>query len=194
MKRIILASTSPQRKNLLAGTGLLFEAVPSGYEEDMALPLPPTELAKHLSAGKAESIAPLYPDAIIIGADTFISFEGEVLGKPYTAEKAKLMLQRLCGNMHTIITGYTVIDTGIRKQVSEAVETKVYFKPWSEEEIDEYIATGEPLDKAGSYAMQGLGRAIVEKIDGDYSNVVGLPVNEILKTLKDFGIVVETGS
>lgn len=111
MRRIILASTSPRRKELLAQTGLLFETVSSNYEEDMTLPLPPDELVKFLSKGKAESVAQNYSDAIIIGGDTFIFFNGNVLGKPYTPIRAKEMLKMLSGKEHSVFSGFTVIDT-----------------------------------------------------------------------------------
>ncbi|OGG47924.1 septum formation protein Maf [Candidatus Kaiserbacteria bacterium RIFCSPHIGHO2_01_FULL_51_33] len=190
-KKIILASTSLQRKNLLAKTGLVFETTASNYEEDMTLPLEPKELAMHLSKGKAQAVAEAYRGALIIAADTFIVHEDKILGKPHTPQRAKEMLKTLSGDTHSIITGFTVLDTESDKSISRAVEAKVYFKKLSEEEMDNYIATGEPLDKAGAYAIQGLGSEFVEKIEGDYSNVVGLPVKEVIKILRDFGVVLQ---
>lgn len=185
-RRIILASTSPRRKELLEKTGLVFEVVGSDYEEDMTLVLPPTELAKYLSRGKAEAVAKNHPDAVIIAADTFIIYNGKVLGKPHTLEKAKEILRMLSGNPHTVVTGFTVIDAQNGESSSEAVATNVYFKNLNEQEIDDYIATGEPLDRAGAYAIQGLGKSFVNHIEGDYDNVVGLPTTAVLKALKHF--------
>ncbi len=189
-RKIILASTSLRRKELLSKTGLIFEVVTGNYEEDMTLPLQPKELALLLSKGKAQSLASNYHDAIIIGADTFVSYQNQVIGKPYTKEKAKETLQMLRGNCHSIITGFTIIDTKDNRVFSEAVETKVYFKNYTDEEIDDYIATGEPLDKAGAYAIQGLGVKLVEKVEGDYDNVMGLPIENIIKALNDFGVTI----
>ena len=189
-KRLILASTSPRRKEILSSSGLLFEVVPSDYEEDMTLAMEPKNLAKYLSKRKAETVANKYPDSVVIGADTFVEFEGEVLGKPHTKEKAKETLHRLNGRIHSIITGFTVIDASNAKCISQAVETKVVFKRSTDKEIDEYIATGEPLDKAGSYAIQGIGKSLVERIEGDYNNIVGLPLDALLNVLKGFGVIV----
>ncbi|MDQ3076184.1 MAG: Maf family protein [bacterium] len=190
-KRIILASTSPRRKELLAKTGLLFEVLPGSYEEDMSLPMSPTELAKYLSKGKAEAVATENPEAVVIGADTFLSFEGQVLGKPHTKERAKEMLNMLNGKQHSVITGVTVIEKASDKIISETFESKVTFKNLTDEEIDRYIATGEPLNRAGAYAIQGGGDKFIEKIEGDYDLIVGLPVLEVVKILKDFDIHVE---
>ena len=146
----------------------------------------PKELAKFLSKGKAESVVPKFSDALIIGADTFISFENKVLGKPHTAEKAKEILSMLRGKQHSILTGFAVIDTKNGKIISDVVETKIYFKNYSDKEIDDYVATGEPLDKAGAYALQGIGERLIEKIEGDKDSAIGLPVNHVLDALKEF--------
>ena len=187
-RKIILASTSPRRRALLTQTGLEFEAVAGGYVEDMTLPLQPEELAKHLSRGKAESVADLYPDAVIIAADTFIAFKGAVLGKPHTPEKAAEMLRALSGEVNTIFTGFTILDSLNKRCVSEVIEAKVYFKQLTEEGIAEYVATGEPLDKAGAYAIQGIGKKLIEKIEGDWEGAVGLPTQEIMKVLNTLHI------
>ena len=191
MRKIILASTSPRRKELLEKTGLPFEIVASNYEEDMTLVLPPHELAKHLSKGKADAVAQDYKDAIIIAADTFIVFGDKILGKPHTPKKAKETLAMLSGGTHSIITGFTIIDTQTGKNISRTTETKVHFRKLIIEEIDAYVATGEPLDKAGAYGIQGLGSELVDKIEGSFSNVVGLPVEEVMVALKDFGIEIK---
>lgn len=188
MRKIILASSSPRRKEILSKSGLPFEIVPSNYEEDMTLAMEPNELAKHLSSGKAEDVAEKSPDAIVIGADTFVSIEGHILGKPHTEARAKEMLKLLSGSVHSVFTGYTIIDTKSKKKISKAVETVVYFKNLSEQDIEGYIDTGEPLELAGAYAIQSIGSMFIEKIDGNYSNIMGLPLFHIVEDLKEFGI------
>lgn len=183
-----MASTSPRRKELLAKTGLEFEVVASNYEEDMTLALPPDELVKFLSRGKAESLAPNYDDAVIIGGDTFIFFEGEVLGKPYTPSRAKEMLKMLSGNEHSVFTGFTIIDTLNNKVVSEAVTAKVKFRDLSDEEIDEYIETGEPLTRAGAYSVQTVEKTFIEKVTGDYEGIIGLPITHVMEALSSLGV------
>lgn len=191
MKKIILASGSPRRKEILENVGLQFEVVASSYEEDMTLALKPQELAKHLSLGKAEDVAKNNPDSIIIAADTFIVLnDNKILGKPHTGEMAKETLQSISGKILKVITGYTVIDATTDKSISEAVVTEVFIKELSEREIDAYIATGEPLDKAGAFGIQGHGALLIEKINGDYFNVVGLPLFSLAKSLKEFGIFI----
>lgn len=187
-KRLILASSSPRRKELLVKTGIIFEIIPSTFEEDMKIPISPKELAILLSKGKAQSVADKNPDAVVIGADTFVIFGDKVLGKPHTNEKAKETLHMLSGEEHSVITGFTIIEKSANKSISKTVETKVWFKDLSEKEIDEYVDTGEPLDKGGAYAIQGLGGKLIEKIEGDRSNMIGLPINDVLKTLREFGI------
>ena len=188
MKKIILASASPGRKGLLLQVGLEFEVDPSDYQEDMTLEMEPNKLAEHLSLGKAKDVARRHENSIIISADTFCVLGGEILGKPYTKENAQKMLGKLSGKVHSVVTGFTIIDTETNKQVSKSVETKVYFKNITEEEVDAYISSGEPLTKAGAYAMQHRGGLFVEKIDGDYFNIVGLPIAPLFEELKNFGI------
>lgn len=188
MKKIILASQPPRRKQLLEQIGLEFEIDPSNYKEDMTLKMEPLKLAEFLSLGKAKDVAQRHKDSIIISADTIVAIGGEVFGKPKTPEKAKYMLQKFSGKAHSVITGFTIIDAETNKQISKSVETKVYFKNISEKEIDAYIATGEPLDKGGGYAIQGLAALFVEKIEGDYFNIVGLPIFPLAEELKNFGV------
>lgn len=188
MKKIILASTSPRRKEIFEKAGIPFEFEASDFEEDMSLNLPPVELAKQLSLGKAKAVAEKYHDAIVIGADTFIALNGKVLGKPKTEEKAREMLNVMSGRSHSVFTGYTIIDTKTGKTVSKVIETKVFFKELSKDEIDGYIQSGEPLDRAGSYAIQELGAIFVEKIEGDFFNVMGLPLCALIEDLKSFGV------
>ncbi|MBI3593243.1 MAG: septum formation protein Maf, partial [Nitrospirae bacterium] len=158
------------------------------YEEDMSHDMSPHELAKFLSSEKAKAVSKKYKNAIIIAADTFIVFRGKLLGKPHTEEEAGRMLKTLNGKSHSVITGFTILDTGNNKKISRSVETKVYFKKLTIKEIDAYVKTKEPLDKAGAYAIQGLGSVIVKKIEGDYFNVIGLPVSVLMESLKKFGV------
>ena len=187
-RKIILASASPRRKELLALTGLKFEVDPGDYKEDMNLKLGPHELARFLSLEKAKSAAGKYGNAIIIAADTFVIIREQILGKPHTREEARRMLLLLEGRTHSVITGFTVLDTDTGKKLSRSVETKITFKKLTGLEIDAYIKTKEPLDKAGAYAIQGLGSVLVKRIDGDYFNVIGLPLCALSESLKDFGI------
>ncbi len=187
MKKLILASASPAKKALLEQIGVVFTVQASDYQEDMSLNLDIFELAKKLSSGKAQVVARKNPGAVVLAADTFIVFEGKLLGKPKTASAAKRMLMALSGKQHSVVTGFTVIDIASNKHISEAIETKVYFRNLSAQEIDAYIATGEPLDKAGAYAIQSKGAEFVSKIEGDYSNVIGLPIARVSQVLKEFG-------
>lgn len=192
MKKIILASGSPRRREILGITGLKFEVCVSDYEEDLNLSLPPRELARYLSRKKAEAVAHKYKNAIIIAADTFIVCRNRILGKPHTAEEAEKMLALLNGKTHSVITSFTIMDTGSKKRLSRSIETKVYFKKLSSKEISAYVKSKEPLDKAGAYAIQGLGAVFIEKIEGDFFNVVGLPLCALAEGLKKFGINVLT--
>lgn len=188
MKKIILASQSPRRKQLLEQVGLSFEVDPSNYDEDMTLKMSPRKLAEYLSLGKAKDVLKKHKNSIIVSADTIVVVDNELFGKPKTPKKARYMLKKLSGKAHFVITGFTIIDTETNKQISKSVKTKVYFKKLSEEEINAYIATGEPLDKGGGYAIQGKASLFVEKIEGDYFNVVGLPIMLLSQELKNFGI------
>ena len=188
MPKIILASTSPRRKELLESIGLKFEIQPSDYEEDMTLKMPPKKLAEFLSLNKARSVAQENNDAIVIGADTIVVLGKQVLGKPHTEKEAKKMLKMISGKVHSVITGVTVIDTSKNIMITKSVETKVWIKKLSPKEIESYVASKEPLDKAGAYAIQGLGSLIVKKIEGDYSNVVGLPLFALREELEKIGV------
>jgi septum formation protein len=190
MKKIILASSSPRRKELLKLTGLPFSVDAVDCHEEMDLGLVPHKLAKFLSCEKAETAAKKYADALIIAADTFVAFKGGLLGKPHTKKEAVKMLEALNGKAHSVITGFTIIDTKTNKRVSRSVETRVWFKKLTKDEIEAYVGTGEPLDKAGAYAIQGMGSLIVRKIEGDYFNVIGLPLSTLTASLKKFGIFV----
>jgi len=184
--KIILASTSPRRKELLNKTGLIFETKASEYEEEMNLKMSPEELAKYISFNKANAVFENNKDAIVIAADTFIVFNDKYLGKPKTEEEARNMLKSLSGKEHQVITGVTIISKD--KAVSFNSKANVYMKNLSSETIDNYIKTGEPMDKAAAYAMQERGAVLIEKVDGDFFGAVGLPIGRLSEELKGFGI------
>ncbi|MGA8849265.1 MAG: Maf family protein [Dehalococcoidia bacterium] len=188
MKTIILASASPRREELLKKIGLKFKVEPSNYEENISCELGPHELAKLLSLEKAKLVAKNHKNVLIIAADTLIVFEGKILGKPRTKTEAREMLETINGKPHSVITGFTIVDSGSNKALSRSVETKVHLRKLSSTEIDAYVKSQEPLDKAGAYAIQGLGSIIVEKIEGDYFNVMGLPLSALAVSLKEFGV------
>lgn len=189
MKKLILASQSEGRKMLLEKTGVAFTVEPSNYEEDMTLDLPPHELAQELSRGKARDVASRNKDSIVIAADTFVVQDEKVLGKPKDKEEAAQMLQSLSGRSHQHITAYTVIDADTKKEITKSEETTVYFKKLTAAEIEQYIATGEPLaGRAGAYAIQDKAAIFIKKIEGEATSVVGLPMCSLNSTLQEFGV------
>lgn len=188
-KRLILASASPRRRELLGRFGIPFDVIPAKGEEPLLPGFTPEETVKALSAAKAAEIAALTgdPEAIILGSDTVVERNGVILGKPADEEDAFRMLSALSGGVHRVWSGVCVRQGG--KIRTEAECTEVCFRPLSEAEIRAYIATGEPMDKAGSYGYQGLASVFVESIRGDYFNVVGLPLCRLGQMLKEFGVV-----
>lgn len=175
---------------MLVQLGLEFEVDPSASPEDFKPGAEPHELVAALSLEKAKRVAARHQNAIVIAADTIGVFEGNILGKPGSDVTAKQMLQSLGGKSHRVITGFTIVDTDTGKTVSNLVETTVWLKKLTEEEIEAYVTTGEPLDKAGAYAIQGLGAVIVDRIEGDYYNVIGLPLAALAESLEEFGVKV----
>jgi septum formation protein len=188
MKKIILASASPRRKELLEKIGLKFEVDASGCEEEINTGLDPSELVRQLAIKKAKSVAARHKNALIIAADTIGVMGDKILGKPHTEDEACKMLHEISGKSHLVITGFSILDTTTNKIVTGIVNTRVYIKKLTGQEIDAYVKTGESLDKAGAYAIQGMGAVIVEKIEGDYYNVMGLPLHALTEALKEFGI------
>ena len=183
-RKIILASGSPRRKELLTLTGLAFDIRTSNYEEELDKDLPPAELVQYLAQKKAEDVARHFDDAIVIGSDTMCEFAGEMLGKPHTKERAYEMLQMLSGVQHSVFTGYTLLDTKNDEIITRAIETKVTFHKLSDAEISTYVKTGESLDKAGAYGIQGKAALYVKEIEGDYLNIVGLPISALWRDLQ----------
>lgn len=188
MKRIILASNSFRRKELLKQIGLKFEPISSDIDENLKEKLSPRELTRKLSRLKAEKVASNQTNAIIIAADEVVVLHDEILGKPHSKEKTREMLRKISGQKVSCLTSFTILDTETKKKITQSGETLVYIKKLSSEEIDKYTETGEPLDKAGAFAIQEMGVFMVEKVEGDYSTIVGLPLFSLIEALKKFEI------
>jgi septum formation protein len=187
-KKIILASTSPRRQELFSKLRLPFITEAPDYEEDMTLKMPTLKLAKVLSSGKAMSVAKNHKTGIIIGADTFVVLNNKLLGKPKSEAEARKMLASLSGKRVDILTGMTIIDIARAKKVSITDVTKVYIKKLSSQEINNYVASGEPMDKAGAFAIQELGAVLIKRIEGDFMGSLGLPLFTLAKELKKLGV------
>lgn len=165
-----------------------FKVVKSGVNEDKNLFVSPQELVRTLALGKAEAVAKNHPDAIVIGADTIVVLNNQILGKPKTTAQATLMLKQLSGKTHLVMTGLAVINLSTKKKIVRAVTSQLTFRKLSLREIKNYAATDEPMDKAGAYAIQGRAEVFVESISGDFTNIIGLPIPELIKALKQFGM------
>jgi nucleoside triphosphate pyrophosphatase len=187
--QLILASNSPRRRYLLSKAGLAFDVVPSSFDESLVSLNHPADYVRALSQAKAMDVAGQYPHSWVIGTDTIVLIDGIVLGKPADRSAARSMLRRLSGQTHQVYTGYTICCRELVKSMSDVVTTDVSFKELSEDEIEWYIHTDEPFDKAGAYAIQGLGTFLVKRINGSYTNVVGLPVCEVIQYLIEEGVV-----
>lgn len=206
--RLVLASASPRRRQLLEQIGLKPEIMPS-MEKEEAMDLPPRKLVEALSKQKAEAVAGRYgqeavavagrcsqkavaggcsQEAVVIGADTVVSVEGRILGKPEDERQAREMLGLLQGRVHQVYTGVTIILAGTGKSLTFSERTDVSVYPMDEEEISRYVSGGEPMDKAGAYGIQGAFAAYIREIRGDYFNVVGLPVGRLYQELKALGL------
>jgi septum formation protein len=187
--KIILASKSPRRRYLLEQAGLKFAVIPSNFDEDSVTGSSPAETVRSLAQSKAGDIADKFPESWVIAADTLVVVAGQSLGKPRSRAEAHDMLRRLSGRTHQVLTGYCICCRAKGSLLAETVETDVRFKTLTEMEIDWYIQTGEPFDKAGAYAIQGIGTFLVKSINGSYTNVVGLPVCEVIEHLIGQGVV-----
>lgn len=184
---IILASKSPRRKELLGILGVDFDVVTSDIDEASFACCTPQQLASKLSVEKAKAVcSKVKTQDIIISADTIVVFDNKIMGKPKNTHEAAQMLKTLSGNTHHVITGVTVMSSN--ELLTEAVTTEVEFRPLGDEEISAYIRTGEPMDKAGAYGIQGKASVFINRINGDYFNVVGLPLSKLCIMLKHFGI------
>lgn len=183
---IILASGSPRRRELLNTLGLSFTVRPAEGEEKAPEGAGPEEIVKALSRAKAEEVGRQSDGRLVIAADTIVYLDGRVLGKPKDEADARAMLSALSGRAHEVYTGVTVLLGG--DIICEAERTKVFFRELSQEEIDAYVASGDPMDKAGAYGIQGKASLMVERIEGDYFNVMGLPLCRLGKMLKTIGV------
>jgi len=190
MKRIVLASSSSRRSILLNQIGLSFVIRPSELKEKIIHDKNPTTYTRKLSINKAKEVSLKEKNAIIISADTVISIDDEIIGKPKDADEVRKILKSLSARSHYVVTSFSILNSSSGKNVTRTVKTKVYMKEISDIEIDRYIKSSEPFDKAGAYAIQEKGCMFVEKIEGDYFNVVGLPLFSLIKELKGFGIEV----
>ena len=186
MPQLILASASPRRKELLEKAGYTFEIIVSDADETLPDGITPEEAVRLNARRKAQAVSDLHPGAVVLGCDTVVAIDGAILGKPTDEADAQAMLHRLSGNTHTVYSGVCITD-GTSTEVF-AVATDVTFYPLSDATIDAYVATKEPMDKAGAYGIQGFGGVLVKEIRGDYSNVVGLPLSESARVLAQFGV------
>lgn len=184
---IVLASASPRRKELLQKMGLEFIVHPSNYLEDHNLKLLPIDLVKELSRGKAIDVAKHYQDAIIIGGDTIVEFNGEIIGKLMNRKNAIEILTKLSGSTHRVITAYTVIDVKTGKEITRAIPSTVIFRKYTLSEIEKYVDLDKPFDKAG-YAIEDPHFNLAQKIIGNRDTITGLPTKELSIDLKEFGI------
>lgn len=184
MKKLILASGSPRRKELLTTAGLEFEIIVADVDEVIPEEAEPQDVVKSLALQKAEAVAKNYPDCIVIGADTIVVNDNTILGKPKSEEDAVEMLCALSGRTHYVCTGVALVCGERAKSFCET--TEVEFHSLTRDEIVSYVKTGEPMDKAGAYGIQGKGCVLVKQIVGDYFNVVGLPVSKVYRELGDF--------
>jgi septum formation protein len=190
MKKFILASQSPRRKQLLEQIGLEFEVCPSDIDEVLDPTLSPREQVESLSRQKAMAVAPKFQNAVILSADTMVDLDGVVYGKPKDKEDAEKMLKKFSGREHSIVTGFTLLDTETKKIITKSTETKLWFRKLSTDEIKSFIKKEKPFDKAGAYAVHELASIFVEKVEGDFFGAVGLSVYLVAKELKKFGISV----
>jgi septum formation protein len=186
---LILASASPRRKDLLTDLGVRFQVLPSSVEETPLEGETPAAQVRRLAEAKARDVARTVSGSWVLGADTIVVIDGEILGKPETIEDAVRMLSTLANRIHTVYTGYALVDpTPPHHARVRHVSSSVHIRALTREEIEAYVGSGEPMDKAGAYAIQGIGAAIVQAVTGSYTNVVGLPLCEVAQDLKELGI------
>jgi septum formation protein len=191
--RLILASASSRRRELLARLGLPFQVRPSGLDETLVPGVAASSLVTALARAKAREVADQLraaggEPAVILGADTLVVLDGLPLGKPTSPEDARGMLRALRGRSHQVVTGVALCEVPGEREAAETVTSDVVMRPYSDAEIDAYVATGEPHDKAGAYAVQGVGGRLVARVDGCYTNVVGLPLGTTARLLRGFGL------
>lgn len=190
MKNIILASASPRRAELLDQMGIAYKVVVSHVDESGLGDMSPPDLVQALASLKAKAVAKdlveMQKDTLVIGADTIVVLDHQILGKPKDSQDAKQMLRMLSGKMHMVYTGVSIIDIGNSREETFVQSSKIYMKEMSQEEIKAYVLTKEPLDKAGSYGIQGRGGVFIEKIEGDFFSVMGLPIAKLYDHLNNY--------
>lgn len=188
MSDLILASTSPRRIEMLRNVGIKFRVIPSNVKEDIVRGLEPKEYVSECARLKAMEIANKFPDSWVLAADTIVVIDTEILGKPRDDMEAIRMLWKLSGKTHKVISAFCLVRKADGKRIIESVETEVKFKDLTEGEVTGYVATGEPLDKAGAYGIQGVGSFLVKEIKGSYTNVVGMPLTEVIDCMLELKV------
>ncbi|HBT20402.1 MAG TPA: hypothetical protein DEA47_03430 [Peptococcaceae bacterium] len=188
MVKVILASASPRRADLLSKLGINFIQKESSIVENNVKEKSPEKFVKRLALLKAQDVAANFKEGIVIGADTVVVYYDQIMGKPKDFQDAVRMLEKLNGSVHLVISGVAIVDAKTGKFLVDSETTKVYFRKLSKRDILKYAATGEPMDKAGAYGIQGLGGILVKRIEGCYNNVVGLPLGKLVEMMKDFGV------
>lgn len=186
---LILASASPRRRELLEKAGVSFSILPSQTTEAVLPGETPEAYVSRTAKEKAYDVAKQHPDAWVLAADTIVTIEGLILGKPQDAADGSRMLHLLSGRSHQVITAFVLLHTTQQKEIHQRVRSTVTFKPLAEDQIAAYLVTGEPSDKAGAYAVQGLGADLVAHVEGSYTNVIGLPMDEVSEALGAVGII-----
>lgn len=187
--QLILGSSSPRRRELLAALGIRFDVIPSTIDESLMPGETPETHVSRLAVAKARDVAARVPGQWVLGADTIVVIDDRILGKPHDAEEAREMLAMLSDRVHTVFTGYALVNQQYPdKERVRRVASRVHIREISADEISAYVKTGEPMDKAGSYAIQGIGAALVADVAGSYTNVVGLPLCEVAQDLQALGI------
>lgn len=194
MSKLILASASPRRQQLLGQLGLPFTVVVADIDERPHPAEAPLPYVKRMALTKAQQIAQRHPEAFVLGADTIVTIDAEILGKPRDIAHARHMLQRLSGQEHSVVTGLALLQHSTQRTLCDTVSTRVRFRVLTPDDIATYLATEEPFDKAGAYAIQGGGEAFVATVDGCYTNVVGLPVQRTAALLQDVGFIVPSST
>jgi septum formation protein len=185
---LVLASSSPRRQELLRRLGVFFEVATAGIDEVQHPGEPPIDLVQRLARQKAQAVAARFPGRPVLGADTIVVLDGEVLGKPVDGDEATTMLRRLRGRPHTVWSAVYTCHPALGRTAAALNETTVWMRAYSDGEIAAYVASGDPLDKAGGYAIQHAGFAPVERLDGCYSGVMGFPLGEVVSTLRTIGV------
>ena len=185
---LILASASPRRRELLQQAGLVFTIIPSNIPEEARVGESPAEYALRVAGEKAIDVAKRYPGKWVLGADTIVVIDEEILGKPHDEADGYRMLRLLSSRSHQVMTAFVVVNPNGQEHACQVVTSSVTFKSLADTQIQAYLATGEPFDKAGAYAVQGLGASLIERVEGSYTNVVGLPIDEVLTVLRTAGL------